>query len=119
MELTKESRPLTSDHPPLSPHSGLAAQHPPLVAGRVTAPAHLLPPLHPTALIVFLFIYFPIDFCVEADVALIHSDWLSRCDGCNKGSEQTQSETRLTRVYVCAYECECSKLFGVCECVYI
>lgn len=38
---------------------------------------HLLPLLHSVGAIVFLFIYFTIDFSVETDMALIHSDWLS------------------------------------------
>lgn len=70
-ELTKE----TSDHPPLSLHQRWEAHQRPLLAGGVSPPGHLLPRLRSIALIVFLFIYFTIDFSVGADVALINSDW--------------------------------------------
>lgn len=70
-EPTKE----TSDHPPASLHRHWEAHQRPLLAGGVPPAGHLLPRLRSIALIVFLFIYFTIDFSVEADVALINSDW--------------------------------------------
>lgn len=98
-ELTKE----TSHHPPsLSPSTGLEAHQRPLLPGVVTTEGHLLPAHHSIGLIVLLFIYFTIDLSAEADMALIHSDWLSWCDGWSKASKQTQCKTSVTCVCVCA-----------------
>lgn len=58
---------------------------------------------HSIGLIVFLFICFTIDFSVEADVAVIRSDWLSWCDGWNKASKQTQCEISVTPLCVSAW----------------
>lgn len=113
-ELTKE----TSDHPPLSLHRGWEAHQRPLLTGIVTSSGHLLPPLHSIGLIVFLFIYFTIDFSVEADMALIHSDWLSWCDGWNKASKQTQCKTSVTRLCVSVWVIACVCLFR-CASVFV
>lgn len=91
----------------LSPSTEWEAHQRPLPAGGATPAGHLLPPLDSNTLIVSSFIHFTTEFPVEADVALINSDWLSQCDGRNKASKQTQCKTSVTLLCVCESQCVC------------
>lgn len=117
-EVTKE----TSDHPPLPPLAGKLSSSLCWQESSHQPGATCCRPSTQLLLIVFLFIYFTIDFSVEADMALIHSDWLSWCDGWNKASKQTQCKTSVTcscvclceSLRVCLFVCMCIR---VCVCV--
>lgn len=103
----------------LSPSTEWEAHQRPLPAGGATPAGHLLPPLDSNTLIVSSFIHFTTEFPVEADVALINSDWLSRCDGRNKASKQTQCKTSVTLLCVCESQCVCVCVCPFCLCLHL